>query len=63
MKNEFLNIISDTEDRVFPLNYKYVNISEKPEEVKQRRFINIDMYSTSEYETEMYHKPISKFIK
>jgi len=62
MENEFLKLIDDTKDRVFPLIYKYVKISEMPESVKKRKYIKVDLYNTDMYEPESYHKPISKLF-
>ncbi|MFA8299548.1 MAG: hypothetical protein ACEPOV_05260 [Hyphomicrobiales bacterium] len=60
MKKNFLELIGDTEDRVFPLNYKYVDIKEMPQDVKDKKCLEIDLYQTSQFEPGRYHKPISK---
>ena len=58
----FLELINDTKDRKFPVNYKFVEIKEMPKSVKNRKYINIELYQTSKYETSPYHKPISKLF-
>ncbi|MBE9466785.1 MAG: hypothetical protein IMY72_00525 [Bacteroidetes bacterium] len=64
MKSEknFLEIIGDTNNRKYPLNYKFVEIKEMPKEVKNRKYINIALYQTNKYEPSSYHKPISKLL-
>ena len=61
-KNSFLELINDTKDRTFPLNYKFVQITEMPEEYKNRKYISVDLYHTNKYRTTSYCKPISKII-
>ena len=60
MKKKFLEILNDTHNRIFPLNYKYVTVTDMPECVKNRKFVRIDLYNTNEYEPYFYYKPISK---
>lgn len=59
-KKNFLQIIGDVRKRKYPLNYKFVEIKEMPESIKNRRFISIDLFQTGKYESFPYHKPISK---
>ena len=61
-KESFLELINDTNDRKFPVNYKFVEIKEKPENVKNRKYISVGLYQTNKYEPYSYHKPISKIL-
>jgi hypothetical protein len=61
-RNKFLEIIDDKEKRVFPLNYKYVQIKNIPEQVKNRNYISVAVYNTTKYEPDFYHKPVSKIF-
>jgi glutaredoxin-related protein len=58
----FLEQINDTENRKFPINYKFVEIMKISENLKNRKYINVDLYQTSKFEPTSYHKPISKLL-
>jgi hypothetical protein len=58
---EFLNKIKDANNRLFPLNYKYVHCINLNTDVNKRnRYIAVDVYQTSKHYAEPLDKPISK---
>lgn len=61
-KKRFLELINDIKERKFPLNYKFVEIKEMPKEIKNKRYINVDLFQTDKFEPSPYHKPISKLF-
>jgi hypothetical protein len=62
--NDFLELIDDKKNRIFPLHYKYIKSYKRIDKISQ--FINNDIsvgdYQTNIYPSFLFHKPISKLI-
>lgn len=63
MKNKFLKRINDEKSRIFPLNYKYVNIKEV-NNIRDMKspYVKVEFYNTNLFMPYKFTKPISKMV-